>query len=440
MKIEVSEESVVYQGPAYEDTIWGVMQFPEIINCKDGSLAIRIHAGDDVWTDFGKDKEVWCVSTDNGLTWNPAENKIKNDAGYLLPNGDRLFFPLPNGISCKTSELKEERITTQILPGDKPEKEADGSWPYPAFMFRDIWGCKNYIFDFDTLPDQYGKKEWTGYRIPKGSDKAVEEHVPFTHPHYSSYGVDRWGEFSMMPPCPYGRGFRFDSEGNIWVTSYTNAHLNPYNGGVDIYSASVLYKSTDNGHSFELAGYIPYVADVTKHPTAHLGQGFDETALEFTKDGSMIVLLRNTGVFRGGPEWNPMYFARSTDGGKTFSEPVEFDKCGVFPNLLKLDCGVILAAYGRPGIYVRACEDPSGIVWENPVEIMTEKDRSGLMNQPPERPDFHQWAGSCCNVDLKPIGPNKAILAYSDFFYPDQSGKTDKKLKTILTRIITVEE
>ena len=52
---------------------------------------------------------------------------------------------------------------------------------------------------------------------------------------------------------------------------------------------------------------------------------------------------------------------------------------------------------------------------------------------------FALWTAAVCIVDLQPIGPNQAILAYSDFYYPDQSGKTDKKLKTILTRIITVE-
>lgn len=45
------------------------------------------------------------------------------------------------------------------------------------------------------------------------------------------------------------------------------------------------------------------------------------------------------------------------------------------------------------------------------------------MNNPPERPDFHQWCGSCCNVDLKPLDANRAILIY---YVPDASGKTDK--------------
>lgn len=437
MKITVSKESVVYQGPAYEETIWGVVQFPEIVQRADGTLAIKIHLGDDCWSEFGKDQDVWCVSSDNGRSWKQTDHAVKEEVGYLLPSGDRLFFPMRTGISRNASELKPARITTQLLPSDTLQKEADGSWPYPAFMYRDIWGRENYIFDIETLPDEYAKKEWIGYRIKKGENRSVPEVVSVHHPHMSLYGVNTGDALSMMPPCPYGRGFSFDREGNIWITSYTCAHLNPYNGGVDINSAGVLYKSCDNGHSFALAGYIPYIPNTTKHPTAHLCDGFTETALAFMDDGSMIVLLRATGVFRGGPEWNPIYFSRSTDSGKTFSEPEEFDKGGVFPNLLRLDCGVTLAAYGRPGIYVRATEDTSGVNWEDPIEIMTADDRSHLMNHPPERPDFHQWAGSCCNVDLKPIGPNQAILAYSDFFYPDPSGK---KRKTILTRVITVEK
>ena len=439
MKIKISKESVVYQGPAYEDSHWGEVQFPEIVCCADGALAIKTHVADDSWKEFGKNQDVWCISRDNGESWERTDNSVVFQTGYLLPSGDRLYFPLVTGVTCKRSDVKEARIVTQKLPSDKITKEEDGSWPYPVFMYRDIFLNANHIYDLETLPDEYAKKEWLAYRIAKGDTAAVPEKVKIVHPHMSVRGVIGNGDMVMAPFSPYGRGFRFDKEGNIWLTSYTGAHLNPYNGGVDVCSASLLYKSTDNGHTFELAGYIPYIPNTTKHPNAYMCDGFSETALEFMDDGSMIVLLRATSVFLGAPEWNSMYYARSTDGGKTFSEPQEFDKCGVLPNLLKLDCGVTLAAYGRPGIYVRATSDPHGVDWEDPIEVMTGEDRSSLMNNPPARPNFHQWAGSCCNVDLKPIGPNQAILAYSDFYYPDQSGKTNKKLKTILTRIITVE-
>ena len=88
MKLRVSKESVVYQGPAYEDTIWGVVQFPEIVNRADGTLAIKIHVGDDVWTDFGKDKDVWCVSRDNGVTWERADISVKSEVNYNTKSTD----------------------------------------------------------------------------------------------------------------------------------------------------------------------------------------------------------------------------------------------------------------------------------------------------------------------------------------------------------------
>ena len=84
---------------------------------------------------------------------------------------------------------------------------------------------------------------------------------------------------------------------------------------------------------------------------------------------------------------------------------------------------------------MRASEDPSGLRWEAPVEVMTPNDRSGLMNRPPVRPNFHQWAGSCCNVHAAILGPNKIIIAYSDFYVPDEKGI---KRKTILTQVIEV--
>ena len=177
MKISISKERVVYQGPAYEDSYWGEVQFPEIFNCADGTLAIKTHVADDNWAEFGKKKDVWCVSKDSGLTWERVDRVLTTEVGHLLPNGDRLHFPLVTGLSCKTAELKAARIVTQRLPSDRITKEEDGSWPYPAFMYRDIWGSANYIYDLATLPDAYAKQEWVGYRIKKGESQGTEEKV-----------------------------------------------------------------------------------------------------------------------------------------------------------------------------------------------------------------------------------------------------------------------
>ena len=106
------------------------------------------------------------------------------------------------------------------------------------------------------------------------------------------------------------------------------------------------------------------------------------------------------------------------------------------PQLLQLECGVTLAVITRPGIYVYASYD-GGKTWDDGLEIMTGEDRSPLANEPPAKPNFHQWAGSCCNCTILPLGKNKAILAFSDFYVPDENGVKRKAIKTIE---IVVEE
>lgn len=436
MKIKVSEERVVLQGPAYEDTIWGVMQFPTVFKTDDGKIIVRVHTGDDVWTDLGKaDKEAWCISDDMGKTFMRCESQ-KNLVGTVLPNGDRIYFPHAKAILIPMKDVKVMRGFTTKLPSDKIEKQADGSMPYPVFNFYDRTACfESFIYDYDTLPDQYAIREWTMLRTtPEG--KTVEEKVPFGDHHMSMHlqytGAENAQALGPWPIC----SVKVAKDGSVWACTYTGAHLNPYNKAPSPVSAAMLYKSTDNAKTFKLQSYIPFNFDTTKYPTAYLGDGFDECDMEMMDDGSIIVLLRTTNVFCGGPEWNDMYYVRSTDGGTTFSEPVSMGP-GVLPSLVKLGCGVTFAAYGRPGIFIRPTVD--GVTWGEPIEIMTPNDRSHLMNNPPERPNFHQWAGSCCNVNIKAYDDNHAMLVYSDFYYPDQSGKSNKKLKTILMRMIEVE-
>ena len=125
MKISISKESVVFQGPAYEDSYWGQVQFPEIFICEDKSLVIKTHVADDSWKEFGRNKDVWCISKNNGLTWERKTDMYETEVGHILPNGDRLHFPLRTGISCKVSEIKKARIVTQRLPSDTIIKEAE---------------------------------------------------------------------------------------------------------------------------------------------------------------------------------------------------------------------------------------------------------------------------------------------------------------------------
>lgn len=435
MKIKVSEESVVIQGKPYEEMSWGNYQFPQIYFA-NGAIYCTTLLGEDNWFDIGTGKDAWIVSKDGGNTWEMSTEKVEKECGVKLPNGDYVRFPSRPPVIKNLSEIKEARIFRGLLPTDTVEKQPDGSWPYPVFAFHNLLDM-NYIYRRDTLPDNEQDNEWHYFRIKNGANEVLEEKAAVERP-FASYlaslqkdvaiGLSNW------PIC----GVQVDPEGNVWAVHYTGGHLNPINGAPSPNCAVELYKSTDNCKTFKLQSYIPFIPDAVEEPTAFFAPNFNEAAIEFMDDGSIIILMRTTDAYYG-REWNPMYFARSTDGGKTFSKPVKFSEFGVLPRLVKLNCGVTLAAYGRPGIYVRPIDSKDGLTWGEPIEIMTPNDRSGLMNNPPERPDFHEYVGSCCNVDLKAISDNQALLVYSDFYYPDKTGRTNKKVKTILSRIITVE-
>ena len=131
-----------------------------------------------------------------------------------------------------------------------------------------------------------------------------------------------------------------------------------------------------------------------------------------------------------------MYFSRSTDSGRTWSKPEKFADTGILPRLCKLDCGVTLLCYARPGIFVQATEDESGTRWSKPLVVMTPGDRSALANRRVTPPTFHDWDGCCCNPEMIPLDRNSALIFYSDFYFPDRDGV---KRKTVVCRKITVE-
>ena len=115
----------------------------------------------------------------------------------------------------------------------------------------------------------------------------------------------------------------------------------------------------------------------------------------------------------------PSYFARSTDHGKTWSKPAIFDQVGVLPQLLPFRCGVTLASYGRPGVYLRASADETGLCWEDPIDLGVPKISRG----------------SCCYTSMIALDDTGALVAYSHFQYPDSDGIPKK---TLLIRKIRV--
>ena len=175
-------------------------------------------------------------------------------------------------------------------------------------------------------------------------------------------------------------------------------------------------RSTDAGRSWEIWSEIPYAGDAAADPKADKREGFTEPYVCFMPDGSALVLLRTT----DGKGSGPMYWSRSTDIGKTWSPPAAFDDLGVWPQMLTLKNGVTLAVYGRPGLYVRATTDPTGLHWEKRV-IVVEPARI--------------CTDTCSYAALLALNDHTALVAYSNFKLRNADGK---RCKGIQVREVTV--
>lgn len=395
MKLSFSEPTIVAMGPDSRTAGWGAYQFPCIYQLDDGQLVYTFNDCADSETAYGS--EPGCrISADGGRTWTVA--RVSDFAGQLgvkLPNGDRLTPYCGPSIPLQGLELPK--------PLGRP------TWlGHTAYLADEVKCCET---------------TWSFIRSNAENPEGVREPVKVNQPYFmvrSCHGV-------LVPPSPRGR-LRIAPDGTLWMPHYYLAGANPTNGGYIPYLCNYLFKSTDEGRTWEMTSWLPYKPDTDVDPNAFAYEGYGENDITFAPDGSLIRLIRTNGSLIAP---GPCYFTRSTDGGYTWSEPTQFDWLGVWPCLLTLKCGVTLASYGRPGIRVRATADPSCLQWDEPVEIMhsvrePKITRGSMMND-----------GSCCYTNMIPLDDHTAALVYSDFRVTDERGVPHK---TMMFRTITVEE
>lgn len=395
--LKIDDPVIAIMGP--ESTVgWGPCQFPALHKMPDGRLVIKYHIGQDSCEEYGKGNG-WLISDDNGTSWrevSPEEKPVViGFSGTKLPNGKYI-----------------RSITPPNYPVDKdfyktcPNRERVGQdssrgWALPA----------------EELPQDLFPMGWQ-YGI---YDPATgEDETYFCNLDYPGMNIHFLDTGSLVRPFPYDN-LCVAPDGTLWQATYhvgrnpeTLEHTAPY-------SACYFFQSLDEGKSFKLKSWIQYTDEFpNEFPNDFILEGFDEPYLSFLPDGSMVTLIRS-GV------GTPSYIAHSYDGGNTWTKPERFDRIGVFPQLLTLDCGVTLASYGRSGVFLRATDDPHGKDWDAPIETL------------PFIPFDGTWTwgcDSCSYTSLIPLDERTAMLVYSDFRLKDEEGK---ERKCLLVRKIHVE-
>lgn len=394
MRIELSEPVVVAMGPDATTAGWGPYQFPYLYKAPDGRLLYTFNAGLDSVTAYGQMPHC-CISDDEGKSWRQVPYpQVQHLVGLQLPNGERLRF---------------ENLPSLPLEGKQ--------LPKPVCV-----SAKDFsVYAIGEIADGVCKKTWEFTRFNAAHPEGIREQAKLNWPHMftsAAKGV-------LIQPHPAGR-LRLAPDGSLWMPHYGSVGIDPQTGSVDsLQMSNYLLRSGDNGHTWDVMAYLPY------HPASEAQakhEGYNENDITFAPDGSMIRLIR-THVIYAKQAFEPMLITRSTDSGHTWSDPKEFDFTGVWPALLTLPCGVTLATYGRPGLFLRATRDPACLQWEDRIELI-HSDRV------PNKPGSVVNMATCSYTDLIPLDDHTAGLAYSDFTVPDETGTPRKTMMVRTVRCI----
>ncbi|MBQ7347219.1 MAG: exo-alpha-sialidase [Clostridia bacterium] len=379
--LELGEPVAVAQG---ENSGWGPYQFPKMFRTKSGAIYCNWLMGADTVEGGGRIQGAPnAVSDDDGKTWRAVtpEDTVAYDA--MMPNGKA--FAYFNAKSAHTFDYDLGKYNkacdgiqnTGVYFADDI-KELDRS--ISATEYDPATGEKQSFpvtLNWPYMPVSYYRRSTGDLVYPPCQVMAISNYV----------GLLKLDDGLYF--CTYTRGF--DSKTGE-VTKYSK------------YFSVYVFRTTDCARTWD------YVSQVSIDDETFIDnggfEGFCESKMEKMPDGSVVMLMRTGGN-------HPSYLVRSTDNCRTWSKPVLFDSIGVFPQILALDCGVTIAAYGRPEMHLRATSDPAGLDWEAPIRMELSPG---------------EGCQSCYYTYLLPLDGNTALMVYSDFHFPNENGEPKKSI------------
>lgn len=168
----------------------------------------------------------------------------------------------------------------------------------------------------------------------------------------------------------------------------------------------VVYCSEDKGKSFR---YFSTVAYADNNSSTLRPIGFNEPGVVRLRNGELVCFIRTA-------EYEPLFQARSKDGGKTWSTPERIGVDGILPRPVLLQNGVLALSYGRPGVWVIFSTD-GGHWWTDKKCIWIWHSLWGEGHLPKTKHystgGYTGFERSDCNAGLCEIAPNKLLIVYS---------------------------
>ncbi len=413
-KVTVSQPVIVAQSTT-ERIMHGGYQAPFIRCDENGVLYIKFAGRRDCPETLGlDDKNPVYKSLDQGQTWERTDHNEWISALPKLPNGDRF-------------SLGEKTVVTDFpqLPELPANREKTATVPTASIAF----GVSYTVDELKPILGDKIKKTIKAYRIPAGQIEPVEEECTVHWENMPIHHVKtKWTNHLWMYLVP--DQYTVDKNGTLWWTT-TGAAIAPDGSMLSKRLCVHLLRSDDFGHNWHYVSTVLYKEEYNTCESLYGLEGFDEATLQILDDGTFIMLMRVGSLCptqKEGPEDKvmPLYYARSTDQGKTWSEVRPFYDYGIRPGMVKLGCGTLVMISGRPDVYIRTCDDPAGQEWNEVIH---------LIDIPAEdRAIYYEY--TCSNTGICAYDDHTAFVAYGNFQLNTPEGI---RAKSILVSKITVE-
>lgn len=411
---------------------WGYYQFPDMWRAASGEIYLCVNVGPD--SALGKhEPSMWLKSKEDGLTWESVDqsNVDLSPDIHSLPDGRevrlgaerRVYHWSTYGSGCGAQRLRPRELGVE---------SAWGPW-FDEYSMAEVVGyC---IGDFPEAQRRFpvaersdAQAEWIDGSGTIDVPDLIYRTVVRGKTWFLKDRKDEWEERdpSILVPIPYQVAMLPDG---TLLTAMAGQHPEVKDRR---YDRVLCVESTDGGRIWTKRGTIADQIGLTTH-----GYGAGEQEIALMPDGSLTCVMRTLMCARkDGTSY--LAAARSEDQGRTWSTPEAIAPFSVTPHIAVLENGLVAIIYGRPGVHVRVSGD-SGRSWSAPDTAVGMVERElATISVDDWWPTFKKTqGGSCSNTDLVVIGPDRFLLAYSDFAYPHAPNDLRK---TVLVREVIVGE
>ena len=443
MDVKLGQPTIVALS-APGETRWGHHQFPGIARMDDGRLIVSYSIAADSAMSYGMPHPA-CVSADGGETWRaaaPGEAEASAAGAIVFPDGEAIKFPMEKPLDATQLKLPPNPVRHRDLYTRESDCYRLGDLPQDlqrVKLLRRLPGEKEWRAEWATLeiPDavvHVWRREWgdNGWSDP---NILVQPHIAteFFHTLTPDGGLLNFtylGRFNPDGTLPARGGvavLRSDDRGRTWRLWGVSGWFR--DEAEERAAAQPFLDDPDSNYNRLWGG-----KDAAPIPFFEVGGLYEPGVVSFG-DGRMVCVMRTD---TGGTH-EPCFVTRSSDWGKTWTRPEILTPFGVMPKLVRLDNGVIALVYGRPGVQLLFCTDGKGEVWHTPMNLLPEpgeKTRETAGRRGMETTVTQVGHDDTCgNCTVLKTGPDRFLIAYSDFGHRDAAGQ---RCKAIYVREVNV--